>query len=70
MRSVVLFIALILSAPALAQFDASHPPPDWMVRGFDAAAADPAATKGAITEDSIAGLAAFRAGAVIDWPTG
>ena len=39
-RNAVLFVALALSSPALAQFDAQHPPPEWMERGFEAAVAD------------------------------
>ncbi len=70
MRSTVLFAALILSARALAQSDAQHPPPDWMVRGFEAAVADPASIQGAIESDAFSGLAGFvpsgRAGAMID----
>ena len=70
MRSAVLFIALILSPPALAQFDAPHPPPDWMERGFEAAIADPASIRGALESRGFWQLAEFvpsaRAGAVID----
>ena len=70
MRSAVIFVALILSAPALAQFDAQHPPPDWMERGFEAAVADPASIRGVIESNSFSALAKFvpggRAGAVID----
>src|SRR5208282_2134940 len=43
MRSAVLLVALLLSAPALAEIDAQHPPPDWMVRGYEAAISDRAA---------------------------
>ncbi len=43
MRSAVLLVTLFLSAPALAEFDAQNPPPDWMVRGYEAAISDPAA---------------------------
>ena len=70
MRSALLLVALLFCAPARAQFDASHPPPDWMLRGFEAAVADPAATKAVIADRIFIGLAGFvpadRAGTVID----
>jgi hypothetical protein len=70
MRSAVLFIALILSAPALAQFDAQHAPPDWMVQGYEAAIADPTSIRAAVERGAFWGLAEFvpsaRADPVID----
>ncbi len=70
MRSAALLVALVFCVPAWAQFDTSHPPPDWMVRGFEAAVADTAATKSAITDESFSGLAPFlpadRAGPLTD----
>ena len=76
MRSAVLFVTVILSSPALAQvvgygpFNAHHPPPDWIVRGFEAAVADPTSIRGAMKTHALSGLAEFvpsqRAGAVID----
>ena len=70
MRNAALFIALILAAPARAQFDAPHPPPDWMERGFEAAIADPSSIQGALGSSGFCELAEFvpsaRAGAVID----
>ena len=70
MRSAVLFVALFLSGPAVAEFDAQHPPPGWMARGFEAAIADPASLVGVIENTDLAGLAEFvpsdRAGAVVD----
>ena len=43
---LLILIGMILSTPALAQFDAQHPPPDWMERGFEAAINDFAANSG------------------------
>jgi len=70
MRRAVLFVALMLCAPALAQFDAQHAPPDSTEPGFEAAIADPASIRSAIKSDAFSGLAKFapseRAGPVID----
>jgi hypothetical protein len=70
LRSAVFFVALILSAPAPAQFDAQHPPPDWMERGFEAAIFDPASIQDAIKQDAFLNLSNFvpsdHARAVID----
>src|SRR5271166_6954143 len=64
MRSAVLFVALLLSVPALAEFDAQHPPPDWMVRGYEAAISDPAAAAATVEEHQypFADLARFVPG--------
>ena len=70
MRSALLLVALLFCAPARAQFDASDSAADWMLRGFEAAVADPAATKAVIADQIFIGLAGFvpadRAGTVID----
>ncbi len=69
MRSAPLFVALILSAPAQAQFDVQSPPPNWMVRGFEAAIADPASFVFTIESRDLVGLTKLvpseRAGSVI-----
>jgi HEAT repeat protein len=59
MRSAVLFVALILPTAALAQFDAQHPPPDWMVIGFEAAVADPGSLAAVERVRALAGLAQY-----------
>ena len=69
-RWLLVAASLILSAPALAQFD-DKPPPDWIVRGFEAAVVDRSSVKGAVTNDTFNVLVKFvppgdRAGAVID----
>ncbi len=70
MRWLLVAASLILSAPALAQFD-DKPPPDWMVRGFEAAVADRSSVKGAVTNNTLISFVKCvppgdRAGAVID----
>ena len=70
MRWVIAATGLVLSGPTLAQFE-DKPPPDWMVRGFEAAVADRSSVAGAVANDSFRALARFvspgeRAGAVID----
>ena len=40
-------------------FNAHHPPPDWIVRGFEAAAADPTSIRGAMKTHALWGLAEF-----------
>ncbi len=70
MRCGVLLIGVILSMPALAQFDTERRPPDWMERGFEAAINDLASTRGGIALDADLYLSKFvpsgRAGPVID----
>jgi HEAT repeat protein len=71
MRRLVLLLALVSSSSALAQFDDKHPPPDWMLRGFEAAVQDRSAIAGVLSVDSFRGLTRFvppgpRADAMID----
>jgi HEAT repeat protein len=67
---LLILVGVILATPALAEFDAQHPPPDWMERGFEAAINDSAATRGGIEIDADLYLSTFvppgRAGPVID----
>jgi hypothetical protein len=45
-RSICALALVIIATPASASNDA--PPPEWMVRGFQAAIADPSARSGAV----------------------
>jgi HEAT repeat protein len=49
----------MFSGSALAQFDDKYPPPDWMVRGFEAAVADPASVTAIESNDTFSGLAQY-----------
>jgi hypothetical protein len=71
MRCAVLIVALFLSAPALGEFDGRHPPPEWMLRGYEAAIFDPAAVAAVVKEiypfgDLATFVPASKAGDLVD----